>query len=329
MSQRQPRRPQGQAEQASDQEAIKYGDVFDVTGGLASKPVAPRDAATMRTAENQVLGKTMDAGAASVMRSAADLNVMSGVVGRDQGNEMVEREGVTVSKSRDVRGKVFVTEAVADQIVGQYIPSDVRGITPSPSPAPTRVDLRWTTPSPTPTSTGAVDPSGISIGEALEATAISVGDKPVDQGDATAIRAAETRAVGRNVSQPSSLGVTAQAVATFNARVAYDYNKITIADVLSDATLMLPRDKAVTREDADWVVAAELRNNPDMTTTPGGVGAAMAAAARRRKLNWVGPRKRVYMDNARAKIGWSQIEAGIHLVLLGLCPINLLSRCVQ
>ena len=44
---------------------------------------------------------------------------------------------------------------------------------------------------------------------------------------------------------------------------------------------MLPRDKAVTREDADRVVAAELRNNPDMTTTPGGVGAAMAAAARR------------------------------------------------
>lgn len=44
---------------------------------------------------------------------------------------------------------------------------------------------------------------------------------------------------------------------------------------------MLPKDKAVTREDADRVVAAELRNNPDMSTTPGGVGAAMAAAARR------------------------------------------------
>ena len=44
---------------------------------------------------------------------------------------------------------------------------------------------------------------------------------------------------------------------------------------------MLPREKEVTHEDADRVVAAELRNNPDMTTTPGGVGAAMAAAARR------------------------------------------------
>ena len=122
MSQRQPRRPQGQADQASDQEAIKYGDVFDVTGGLACKPVAPRDAATMRTAENQVLGKTLDAGAASVMQSAADLNVMSGVVGRDQGNEMVEREGVSVSKSRDVQGKVVVTEAVADQVKYIYVP---------------------------------------------------------------------------------------------------------------------------------------------------------------------------------------------------------------
>lgn len=50
---------------------------------------------------------------------------------------------------------------------------------------------------------------------------------------------------------------------------------------LQDATAMLPKDKAVTHEDADRVVAAEVRNNPGMTTTPGGVGAAMAAAAKR------------------------------------------------
>ncbi|XVE77799.1 hypothetical protein DITRI_Ditri13aG0091700 [Diplodiscus trichospermus] len=278
MSQTQPRRPQGQDDKASDQEAIKYGDVFNVTGGLASQPIAPREAAIMRAAENQVLGKKLDAGAASVMESAANLNVTSGVVDRDQGNEVVEREGVAVSKSRDVRGKV-VTEAVSDQIVGQYVPSDVRGATPSPSPAPTREDLRWTTPSPTPTPVS-VDPSGISVGEALEATAISIGDKPVDRGDAAAIRAAEAKAIGRNETQPSGLGAKAQAAAAFNARVAYDYNMITISDVLSDATAKLPEDKAVTRDDADGVRGAELSNKPDMMTTPGGVADTMATAAR-------------------------------------------------
>ena len=59
------------------------------------------------------------------------------------------------------------------------------------------------------------------------------------------------------------------------------FNKI--STFWQDATLMLPRDKAVTREDADMVVDSELRNNPDMTTTPGGVGDAMAAAARRNR----------------------------------------------
>lgn len=44
MSQGQPRRPQGEAPQVPDR-PIKYGDVFDVSGELADRPVAPRDAA--------------------------------------------------------------------------------------------------------------------------------------------------------------------------------------------------------------------------------------------------------------------------------------------
>ncbi|XP_021281129.1 late embryogenesis abundant protein D-34-like [Herrania umbratica] len=275
MSQRQPRRPQG--DQTSDQEAIKYGDVFDVTGRLASKPVAPRDAATMRTAENQVLGKTLDASAAAVMQSATDVNVMSGVVGPGQGNKMVERVGVAVSKSRDVQGKVVVAEAIAGQIVGQCTPSDAQGITPSPSPTPVRGDEGWTT---SPTPRGAADHNGITIGEVLEATAISVGDKPVHQGDAAAIRVAEVRAAGSNVTQRRGLGATAQAAATFNDRVSYDYNKMTISDVLSDVSSKLPQDKAVTSEDADGLTGSELRNKPDMTPTPGGVADTMATAAR-------------------------------------------------
>ncbi|KAK8340071.1 hypothetical protein V6Z12_A08G077400 [Gossypium hirsutum] len=55
-------------------------------------------------------------------------------------------------------------------------------------------------------------------------------------------------------------------------------DKTTLSDVLYDVTTMLPRDKAVTPEDADKVVAAELRNNPYMSTAPGGVTASMTAA---------------------------------------------------
>ncbi|PPS15165.1 hypothetical protein GOBAR_AA05400 [Gossypium barbadense] len=164
-----------------------------------------------------------------------------------------------------------------------------------------------------PTPTGAVGESGITIGEALEATAISVGDKPVDRGDAAAIRAAEARAAGGNVTQRSGLGAKAQAAVNFNDRVAYDYNKITISDVLScsnkvqtklqlkpnpyplpyvadvriwrldvtpDASAKLPHDKAVTSEDADGVRGAELSNSTEAMPTPGGVADTMATAAR-------------------------------------------------
>lgn len=36
----------------------------------------------------------------------------------------------------------------------------------------------------------------------------------------------------------------------------------------------------MTREDAEGVIGAEVRNNPDLATYPGGVSASMAAAAR-------------------------------------------------
>ncbi|XWS36312.1 hypothetical protein CRYUN_Cryun20dG0074600 [Craigia yunnanensis] len=122
---------------------------------------------------------------------------------------------------------------------------------------------------------GVVDQSGITIGEVLEATTISVGDKLVDQGDAAVIRAAEARAVGHNVLQPIGLDAIAQATATYNACVAYDYNKITKSDVLS-----LPRDKAMTRKDADGMRGAELSNKPDMMTPTGGVVDTMATTVR-------------------------------------------------
>ncbi|GMI73814.1 LATE EMBRYOGENESIS ABUNDANT PROTEIN ECP31 [Hibiscus trionum] len=282
MNQGQSMRPQ--PDQASDELAIKYGDVFDVSGGLASKPIAPRDAASMLAAETQVLGKPLDTGAAAVMYSAAAANVTTGVVGPDEGNEMVEREGVSVSKSRDARGKLVVNEAIADHIIceSRYNPYDVRGITLSPAPAPNIRDEQWRVPSSNPIPTPRMGGSGggITIGEALEATTLSVGDKPVDQGDAGAIRVAESRAAGSWLTQHSGLGTRAQAAATFNERQACDHNMITISDVLSDATEKLALDKAVTAEDAAGVRGVEQREKPDMVATPGGVADTLETAAR-------------------------------------------------
>ncbi|KAB2016170.1 hypothetical protein ERO13_D08G074100v2 [Gossypium hirsutum] len=286
MSQGQPIKPQ--ADQLSDQEGIKYGDVFDVTSGLASKTIAPRDAATMLEAETEVLGKPLDTGAGAVMYSAAAANLRAGAVGPDESNEMVEREGVAVSKSTDAQGKLVVNEAIADHTVCecQYNPYDLRGITLSPSPSPTIRNIQWTAPSPSPaaapTTGDVVDQSGITIGEALEATVLSVGDKPVDQGDAAAIRVAEARAASSRLTQHSGLGTRAQAAATFNDRASYGHNKITISDVLSDASEKLPTVKAVTNEDAEEVRGAEQRNKADMIATAGGVADTMATAA---KLN--------------------------------------------
>ena len=48
---------------------------------------------------------------------------------------------------------------------------------------------------------------------------------------------------------------------------------------VQDAREKVPSDKAVTREDAEGVIGAEITNKPDMRTTPGGVAASVAAAA--------------------------------------------------
>jgi len=50
--------------------------------------------------------------------------------------------------------------------------------------------------------------------------------------------------------------------------------------LLQDATSKLPSDRAATRRDAEGVTGAEMRNDPNLTTHPGGVSAAVAAAAR-------------------------------------------------
>ncbi|KAK8588322.1 hypothetical protein V6N13_087254 [Hibiscus sabdariffa] len=125
------------------------------------------------------------------------------------------------------------------------------------------------------------DPGLITIGEALEVAALSAADKPIDQSDVAAIKAAEMRATGSSEILPGGITSEAQYAAARNSQTDRLEDQATLSDVLADASSMLPKDRAVTREDADRVVAAELTNNPDMTITLGGVGAAMAVAARR------------------------------------------------
>ncbi|KAG6430328.1 hypothetical protein SASPL_108393 [Salvia splendens] len=125
----------------------------------------------------------------------------------------------------------------------------------------------------------------ITIGEALEATALTAGHRPVDYSDAAAIQAAEVRATGRTNIVPGGVAAAAQSAATRNARLANDEDKTKLGEILSDATSKLPSDKPVTRRDAEGVIGAELRNDPNLCTRPGGVAASIAAAARLNQTN--------------------------------------------
>ncbi|GER34582.1 seed maturation protein [Striga asiatica] len=125
----------------------------------------------------------------------------------------------------------------------------------------------------------------ITIGEALEATALTSGHLPVDYSDAAAIQAAEVRATGRTNIVPGGVAAAAQSAATRNARLPRDEDKTKLGDILSDASAKLPSDKPVTRKDAEGVIGAELRNDPDLCTRPGGVAASIAAAARLNQRN--------------------------------------------
>lgn len=110
MSQKQPRRPQPEQE-----EPIRYGDVFDVSGELASKPIAPRDASTMQAAESLALGQTQKGGPAAVMESAAAVNEKTGFVGHGDVTDIALEQGVSITDRREGGNRV-VTEAVGDQV---------------------------------------------------------------------------------------------------------------------------------------------------------------------------------------------------------------------
>jgi len=108
MSQEQPRRP--------EQEPIKYGDVFNVSGDLSSQPIAPRDAATMQSAEYRTFGQTRKDGPASLMTSAAQKNEDAGFIKHNTATNIARNEGVNVSETYD-GGKRVITETLGGQAI--------------------------------------------------------------------------------------------------------------------------------------------------------------------------------------------------------------------
>lgn len=205
MSQEQPTQPQ----EAGQQEPIKYGDVFKVSGDLASQPIAPEDAAMMQAAETAMLGQTQKGGPATAMQAAATINERAGFVGHDQVTEAAKQGGVTVVQT-DLPGSRIITESVAGQVVGQY-----REATPVLS------------------ATGATRQAMVTIGEALEAAARTAGGKAVDHNDAAAIQAAECRATGSTLVTPGGLAAAAQSAAAYNDALGGNQGKVKLADILT------------------------------------------------------------------------------------------------
>ncbi|MED6134833.1 hypothetical protein PIB30_040614 [Stylosanthes scabra] len=260
----QPRRAEDHKE-----EAIKYGDVFNVQGELASKPVAPMDAVMMQKAETAMLGHTQKGGAAAAMQSAAAKNERGGVVGHGDMSKAAGEGGVSITEI-DVEGKRVISESIGGQVVEQFSE---------------RAPLSTITPPSLVQDMSSGRGGGITIGEALEATALSAGKKPVEWSDAAAIQAAEVRATGRTNIVPGGIAAAAQSAATLNARTVRDEEKTTLGDILVDAASKLPSDRAATRRDAEGVTAAEMRNDSSLTTHPTGVAASVTAAARLNQSN--------------------------------------------
>ncbi|KAM0850911.1 hypothetical protein ACQ4PT_052786 [Festuca glaucescens] len=175
------------AAQQEQPEAIQYGHVFAVTGDLAVQAIAPRDAEAMRSAEDSVPGVPIPQAsgggfsAAVAMETAAAYNQGVGAVQPGQASFAATTKGITVTQTAVPGGRV-VTEFVAGQVVGQYSVAN-QAMMEQPQRQQQVVEE---------------DTSKVAIGEAMEAAALSAGERPVEEADAAAIRAAETQAQGED-----------------------------------------------------------------------------------------------------------------------------------
>ncbi|KAG0564876.1 hypothetical protein KC19_8G146900 [Ceratodon purpureus] len=228
---------------------VTYGNILGAKEKLGSDVVMPEDAALMQSAEARTFGQTQD-GAGSVMQAAAEENVKAGFVKKGDHSEVAE-EGV-IAQEILVPGAEIDLEYVAGQPVMAHV-------------------------TPTPTDSFFIAPDAITIGDALEAAAVGAGDRPVEKSDARAIQSAVQRATGAT---PTAGGLVAAAMsaADLNLRVP-TADKTTLEDILMDASIDLEVDKVVTQEDAAKVLDAELRGSPTGEPHPGGVAAAVQAAA--------------------------------------------------
>jgi hypothetical protein len=229
---------------------ITYGDILGAQDKLGTDTVVPEDAALMQSAETRTFGHTRKEGAASVMQAAAQENVNAGFV-KEGDHSQVAEEGVMAQEIL-IPGAEIDLEFVAGQPVMAAV-------------------------TPTPTDSFLVASDAVTIGDALEAAAVGAGDRPVEKSDARAIQSAVQRATGAPATA-GGLAAAAMSAADLNPRVA-SADKTTLADILMDASIELDVDKVATQEDAAKVLHAEMRGSPKGELTPGGVAAAVQAAA--------------------------------------------------
>ena len=107
-----------------------------------------------------------------------------------------------------------------------------------------QVVARYVDPNPNPTQEkmvglpSAIDRDAVTIGEALEASALSAGNKPITRTDAAAIQAAEMLATKTNKTPPGGLGAEAQSAALRNEQITSQVNKTTLGDILMVSQLL-------------------------------------------------------------------------------------------
>lgn len=122
MEQGQLHRPDSDKQQQQEQveEAINYGDVFEVKGDLANQKVAPRDAAVMQSAENKAFGYIQKGGPASAMQSAANKNEKAGFVGHNDVSDAAAAKGVAISET-NLPGKRMISELIGGQVTLNFL----------------------------------------------------------------------------------------------------------------------------------------------------------------------------------------------------------------
>lgn len=134
-----------------------------------------------------------------------------------------------------------------------------------------------------PTAADALIGRSATLTEALKAAAINVGHKPVETTDLAAIKEVEARATDGDIERGDSVtAVASEAVARNKKAGKEDAKKIHLRDIIAEIDVKVARDRAVTSEDAEAVVDAELNHSPYNHVIPGGVAESVAAAC---KLN--------------------------------------------